>query len=101
MQEGPFDSGAAVKEEEFLDAADCESFEAAPLDATVNLDQMAEDFFARVDEIHGQVGEEEDSSVHFEDLSSEEEESDGTSILEDLLRESAKPLFPGSKTSRL
>ena len=88
-------------EDVFLDAEEENDFQAAPPNTDINFDEMAENYFARADEIHQQVREEDDSVLDFEDLSSEEEEPDRTPVMEALLRESAEPLFPGSQTSRL
>ena len=78
-----------------------EEFEAAPPNTTVHFEELAQNYFGRADEIHGQRREDEDGCVDFDDLSSEEEEVDNTPILEELLRQSAEPLFHGSNTSRL
>ena len=85
------------EEEEFLDAEDIEAFEAAPPNTDINFEEMAENYFARVDEIHRHFSEEEDEVLDFEDLSSEEEEADQTPILESILRESMEPLFQVQK----
>ena len=89
------------EEEVCLHAEDYEAFEAAPPNTDVNFEKMAENYFARVDEIHHQFREEEDEVLDFEDLSFEDDEPDQTPLLEALLQESAEPLFPGSQNSRL
>jgi hypothetical protein len=91
----------AEEEDVFFDAEEVNDFQAAPPNTDINFDEMAENYFARADEIHQQVAEEGDSVQHFEDLSSEDDELDRTPVMEELLREAAEPLFPGSRTSRL
>ena len=51
--------------------------------------------------IHRANAEEEVIVLDFDDLSSKEEEPDATPILEEVLCQSALPLFPGSHTTRL
>ena len=99
--DGPASEELEDAEEEYLDAADYDNFEEAPPNANLNLDNMAEIFFARVDEIHQQFTEEGDEVLDFDDLSSEENEPDRSEILEELVREAVEPLFPGSRSSRL
>lgn len=62
---------------------------------------MAKNYFACVDKIHHHVQVEEDAVVDFEDFSAKEDEPDRTPILEELLWQSAEPLFPGSQCNRL
>jgi hypothetical protein len=95
------DSAEVGGEDVYFDAQDSDEFEPAPPNTDVNFNQMAEDYFARVDEIHQQVQVEEDAVLDFEDLSGEEDEPDRTPILEEILRESTEPLYPGSQTNRL
>ena len=76
-------------------------FEAAPPNTAVNFEEMAENYFARVDEIHAQFREVEDEQLDFHDLSSDDEEPDETPVVEAILRESMESLFPGSKINRL
>lgn len=64
----------------YLDAEDYQEFEGAPLNNVVNLDEMAENYFARVDEIHQNHAGEEDGVLDFDDLSSEEDEPDRTPL---------------------
>ena len=95
--------GEAVVEEEdnYLDAEDLENFEEAPPNNEVNLEEMAENYFRRVDEIHRQFTDEEDAELDFQDLSSEDGEEDQSSVMDDLLRQLVEPLFHGSSTRRL
>jgi hypothetical protein len=88
-------------EDAYLDAEDFEEFEGAPPNTDVNLDEMAGNYFARVDEIHQSSVASDDEIIDFDDLSEEEDESDQTPLLEALLCESIQPLFPGSRNSRL
>lgn len=88
-------------EDEYFDASDNDQFQEAPHETTVNLDQMAEYYFARVNKIHEQFSEEGDEVLDFDELSSEEEQPDQSDILEELLREAKEPLFAGSRSSRL
>ena len=76
-------------------------FEAAPPNTAVNFEEMAENYFARLDEIHAQFREVEDKQLNFHDLSSDDEEPDETPVVEAILRELMESLFPGSKISRL
>lgn len=99
--DGPTDEEPEDAEEEYLDAVDYENFEEAPPNTNINLENMAEIFFARVDEIHQQFTEEGDEDLDFDDLSSEEDEPDQSEVLEELLHEAAEPLFQGSRSSRL
>jgi len=62
---------------------------------------MARNYFSRADEIHQQFVEEEDASLHFDDLSSDEDEGDQTNVMEEILCEAAEPLFSGSRSSKL
>jgi hypothetical protein len=62
---------------------------------------LAENYFARVDEIHQQFREVEDETLDFEDMSAEEDEPDHTLVVEALLREAMQPLYPGSQNSKL
>ena len=89
------------EEENYLDAEDINHFEEAPPNTNINFEEMAENYFARVDEIHKQFAEEEDPQLDFEDLSSEEDEEDHSNVMDDLLRQSVEPLFQGSSTSWL
>ena len=86
-------------EEQYVDAN--ESFEPAPVNNEVNFDEMANNYFARVDEIHQEFLEEGDATVDFECLSSDGEEPDDANIVEELLEQATEPLFQGSNTSRL
>jgi len=95
------EDGDIQGEEVYLDAEDYEEFEAAPPNTDVNFEEMAENYFARVDEIHQHEREDGDEVLDFEDLSSEDDEPDRTPVLEALLRESVEPLFPGSRNTRL
>ena len=99
--EVPADAGVAVDGEEFQDAEEFLDFEAAPANTEINFEELAGNYFARADEIHGEVGAEEDDTLDFEDLSSEEDEPDNAELLEALLVESTQPLYPGSTTSTL
>lgn len=87
--------------EEFLDASDNENFEEAPPNTDLNLEQMIENYFARVDDIHEQCIENRDAILDFDDLSSEDDESNQSDVLEEILREAREPLFHGSRSSRL
>ena len=40
----------------------------------MNFEEMVENYYERVDEIHGQFTDEEDTELDFEDLSSENDE---------------------------
>ena len=85
----------------FVDAEEGDDFQPAAPNTDINFDEMAQNYFARTDEIDQQAREEEDALLDFEDLSSEEDEPDRRPVLEDLLRQSAEPLYRGSSTSRL
>lgn len=85
----------------FLDAKYYAAFQSAPPNTDVNFEEMAENYFVRVDEIHGQFREVEDDILDFEDMSEEEDERDLTSVVKALLREAMEPLYPGSQSSRL
>lgn len=89
------------EEEEYVDANDFETFEPTPPNRELNLDDMAENFFARAVEIHEEFTVEEDEVLDFDDLSSEEDEPDRTEVVEELLRQAAEPSFTGSSTNRL
>ena len=89
------------EEDAYLDAEDVLEFEGAPPNTDINLDEMAGNYFARVDEIHQNFVGSDDEIIDFDNLSSEDEESDRTPLLEALLRKSIEPLFPGSRNSRL
>ena len=98
----PVQEDSNTREEDvFLDAEDYAAFQPAPPNTNVNFEEMAENYFSRVDEIHGQFREMEDETLDFDDMSSEEDEPDCTPIVEALLRESMQPLYPGSENSRL
>jgi hypothetical protein len=73
------------EEDAYLDAEDYQEFEEAPPNTDVNLDEMAGNYFARVDEIHQNFIGSDDEIIDFDDLSSEDEESDRTPLLEALL----------------
>ena len=89
-------------EDAYLDAEDFQDFVEPPPNTDVNLDEMAGNYFARVDEIHQNfVASDDDEIIDFDNLSEEEDESDRSTLLEALLRESIEPLFPGSRNSRL
>ena len=92
---------AVEAEEEFVDALDEQTFHEVPPETDVNFEQMAQNYFARADEIHQLFTEEGDEVLDFDDLSSEEEEPDQSEFLEEILREAAEPLFPGSRSSTL
>lgn len=53
----------------YFDSEDTEEFEAAAPNIEVNFDDMVENYFARVDEIHQQHSDEEDAVLDFEDIS--------------------------------
>ena len=91
----------ASAEEQFLDAEDFENFESAAPNTNVHLDEMAQNFFGRADEIHEQLTDEEDSILHLNDPLGEDEEVDQSHLVEDLLLQATQPLFEGSTTSRL
>jgi hypothetical protein len=95
------ESGDFREEDIYFDAEDSDKFQAVPPNTDVNFDEMAQNYFARVDEIHRQPREEDNAVLDFEDLSDQEEEAENTPILESLLHQAAEPLFEGSKTSRL
>lgn len=99
--EFPANNVDVLEEEEFMDVEDFGEFEAAPPNTHVDFNKVVGNCFARADEIHGGIGQDKDVVLDFDDLSSEEEEADTTPILEEVLQQSAQPLFPGSKTSRL
>ena len=88
-------------EEVFVDANDDDSFEAVHPNTKFHFEEMAHDYFARVDEIHQQFADEEDTILDFEDMSAEDEESDDGTFLEELLQQATKPSYHGSRTSRL
>jgi len=48
----PQEDAEVVEEEDFIDANEFDTFEAASLNVELNLDDMAQNFFAHVDEIH-------------------------------------------------
>ena len=48
----PGDGEEFLEEDGYLDAEDYREFEGAPPNNVVNLDEMAENYFARADEIH-------------------------------------------------
>jgi len=87
-----------VEVEDYLDAEDYLDFEDVSPNAAVNFEQMAQNYFACVDKIHQQCTDEEDSVIDLSDVSSEEDASD---VLEEVLRQSAEPLFSGSNASSL
>lgn len=87
--------------DEYFDATHDVNLEETPTNVEVNFDEMARNYFARVDEIHEHLSQEEDSVLDFSDLSSEEDEPDRTDLLEELLRQAAEPLYPGSRNSSL
>jgi len=62
---------------------------------------MAENYFARVHEIHDEFTGEANVVLDFEELSSEDDEVDNTDLMEEILHEPAEPLFPGSSSNRL
>ena len=85
------EDGDIEEDEVYLDAEDYEAFEAAPPNTDVNFEEMAENYFARVDAIHQHLIEEDDEVLDFEDVSSEDDEPDQAPVLEALLRESVEP----------
>ena len=87
--EHPEESGVVEEEVIYVHAEDMDEFEGFPPNTDINFEEMAENYFARVDEIHQQERHEEDCVLNFEDFSSEDEEPDQTPFMEDLLRESA------------
>jgi len=89
------------EEDLYFDAEEFENFEQAVSNKEVNLDDMAYNYFARADEIHRSFVDEQDASLHFDDLSSEEDEADQSNLMEEILREAGEPLFRDSTTSRL
>ena len=95
----PEESSVVEEEEIYVDAEDMDEFKGVP--PNTDFEEMAENYFARVDEIHQQERDEEDCVLDFEDFSSEEEQPDMTLLMEELLRGSAEPLFHGSQSSRL
>ena len=98
----PAEEVRRVEEEDvFFDAEEVNNFQVPPPNTDIAFDEMAENYFARANEIHQQVTEEDNFVQHFEDLSSEDDDPDRTPLMEELLREAAEPLFPGSQTSRL
>lgn len=97
----PLQADSNREEDEFLDAEDYAAFQPAPPNTDVNFEELAENYFARIDDIHGTFRELEDDILDFEDLSSEEEEPNQTLVLEALLQEAMEPLYPGSHTTRL
>jgi len=62
---------------------------------------MAQNYFARVDEIHQQISDDEDAVLDFDHGSTVEDECDDTAILEEVFQQATEPLFGGSSTSRL
>ena len=88
-------------EEEFFDSENSFEFEEAAPNIEVNFEEMAHNYFARIDEIHGQTSQERDGVLDFFDFSSVEEDTHRTDILEDILREATEPLYEGSNSSRL
>ena len=97
----PEESNVVEEDEIYVDAEDMEEFEEVPPNTDINFEEMAENYFARVDEIHQQERDEEDCVLDFEDFSSDDEQPDMTPLMEEVLRESAEPLFQGSQSSRL
>ena len=73
-----------------------DDFEPAPPNTDVNFEEMAQNFFAQADEIHEHVSEDEDTFLDFEELSSTDEETDDTNVIDDLLQQSREPLYDGS-----
>ena len=59
-------------EEVFVDANDDDSFEASHSNTEFHFEEMAHDYFARVDKIHQQFVDEEDIVLDFEDMSAED-----------------------------
>ena len=94
-------AGDLAEEDVFLDADDGEFLEAAPPNTYVNFDQMAENYFARADEIHDEGKGEDNPILQFDDLSAEDAEPDRTPVMEALLHEAAEPLFLESRTNKL
>ena len=78
-----------------------DDFEPVPPNTDVNFEEMAQNFFAQADEIHEHVSEDEDTFLDFEELSSTDEETDDTNVIDDLLQQSREPLYDGSQTSTL
>ena len=95
------ESNVVGEDEIFLDADDMNEFATVPPNTEINFEEMAENYFARADEIHQQERDDPDYVLDFEDFSSEDEEADMTPLMEELLRESAEPLFQGSQSNRL
>lgn len=91
----PEERSVVEEEEVYVDAEDMDEFEGVPPNTDINFEEMAENYFARVDEIHQQERDEEDCVLDFEDFSSEDEQPDMRPLMEELLRESAEPLFQG------
>ena len=79
-----------------LESDEYEAFEPAPPNTAVNFEEMAENYFARVDEIHARFRDVEDEQLDFHDLSSDDEEPDETPVVETILQESMELMFPGS-----
>lgn len=69
VEESTFVKEKAIEEEELLDAEDYANLEGKTTNADMPLDEMAQNFFRRVDEIHEQFTDEEDNVVHFNDFS--------------------------------
>ena len=97
----PEESNGVEEEEIYVDAEDMDEFEGVPPNTNINFEEMAENYFVRMDEIHQQERDEEDCVLDFEDFSSEDEQPDMTPLMEELLRESTEPLFQRSQSSRL
>ena len=92
---------AAQQDDVFADAVDFHDFEGASLVNDINFKEMAENYFARANEIHQQVREAKDYVLDFEYLSFKEDEPVMTPLLESLLQDFAEPLFLGSQTNKL
>ena len=90
-----------IEEENYIDIEDYIHFQEAEPKTAVNFEEMAENYFARADEIHRQFVEEEDAALDFEELSDDEDEGDNVDVMEDILGQLVEPLFQGSSTSRL
>jgi len=88
-------------EDEFFNVEDYENFEPDLPNTKVNFEEVAHNYLARVDKIHQQILEDNNVVLDFDDMSSEEEESHNTNVLEELFQKSTEPLFDGSTTSKL
>jgi len=73
------------KDDMGLESEGFEAFEAALPNTAVNFEEMAENYFALVDEIHAQFREVEDEQLDFHDLSSDDKEPDETPVAEAIL----------------